>query len=305
MLRKQLGAVLTAATLLSAATATSAAPTLVDGFESENMSAPSGPAPAVNTSGFRWLQLNYTTVVKTLSGTLTKVWGASGTMTQALTGSNHTCKVGTSCLRFYYPAGNNMSEQRFALGKYYNDLWIRYWIRVPANYSHGSLNNKFLSLWVNTYDTSGTVTWQTRPAGGGSSNIVVQDGGVTGAETQSTPFISVPADRGRWMQVVIHVKSASSSGARDGVIQFYRKWDGETSFKKLHEKLNASTWQSGSASQGIAYGYLMGWANDPYDVNTEWLVDDFTVAADSLLNGSTSTPTPSASPPAAPILRVQ
>lgn len=303
MFRKPLGAILTA-TLLSAACATYAAPTLVDGFESANLSAPTGPSPAVNTNGFRWLQLNYTTVVGTVNGQMTKVWGTSGSMNEPLPGTA-ACKNGSYCLRFNYLAGNYMSEQRFVLGKYYKDLWIRYWIRVPTNFTQGSMNNKFLSLWVNTYDTSGTVTWQTRPSSGGSANLVVQDGGVTGPETQATPFISVPSDRGRWMQVVMHVKSATASGANNGVIQFYRRWENETSFKKLHEKLNANTWQSGSSSQGIAYGYVMGWANDAYDVNTEWLVDDFTVSEESLLEGGSTTPTTTSSPPSAPVLKVQ
>jgi hypothetical protein len=192
-------------------------------------------------------------------------------------------KTGNYSLRALYEAGKYMTEQRFHLNKNYTDLWIGYWIRVPDNFYHGRLNNKFLSVWPETYDTRGTVTWQTRPSGSGGAVLVYQDGGVTDNENDGKPFISVPGDRGRWMHVVAHVKSASSSTAKDGVIQFFRRWNGESSYTKIHEKLNANTWESGASAQGISHGFLMGWANDAYDQNTEWFIDDFTLSETSLL----------------------
>lgn len=79
------------------------------------------------------------------------------------------------------------------------------------------------------------------------------------------------------MHVVARVKAASGPEARDGIIQFYRRWEGSTSYELIHEKTSADTWDDESVEQGISQGYLMGWANDPYDVTTEWFIDEFSI----------------------------
>ena len=206
---------------------------------------------------------------------------------------NWNALSGNYSMRFRFPADEFMAEQRFNLGgNSYEDIWISYAVRVPENFKHGSLNNKFLSVWPNQYDRSGTVTWQTRPDGDtGGAQFVYQDGGVTSGETGWTPFITYPNDQGRWMQVIARVKSATGPDANDGVIEFYVKWEDEENFQKIHEKLNADTWDDSADVQGISQGYLMGWANDAYDENTEWLLDNFVVSTDSLLylfNSTTS-----------------
>lgn len=300
MFRENLGAILAATTIIGASFNVNAATTLFDGFESATLSAPTSPSPAINSGGFRWGGTNYTTVVGMLNGLATKVWGATGSMNQINTGFDWTCKSGTYCLRFNYSAGANMSEQRFSLGSHYPELWMSYWIKVPSNYTHGNLNNKWLALWTNVYDGPGDLTWQTRPNGAGGANLVLQDGGTAQPESLSKPFINVPGDRGRWMKIVIRAKPATASGANNGIVQLYRRWANEASYTKIHEKLNARFYEGG---QGIHQGYLMGWVNDPYKVNTEWLLDDFTVSNTSLLETSTNAPT--SSPPSAPVLRIQ
>lgn len=249
-----------------------------DSFESGDMS-------ATNEDGFDWQRNNRTSVVTSEAAVYN-----NGEIYNVPPGNpDWEPKSGEHSLRFRYAANQEMTEQRFVLGTHYPDLWLAYWIRVPVNFYHGGLNNKFLALWPAEYDTAGTVTWQTRPSGSGGANLVYQDGGVTGGETDPTPFISVPGDRGRWMHVVARVKAASSANANDGVIQFYRRWEGEDSYTKIHEKLNADTWDDSSSRQGISRGYLMGWANDPYDEDTEWFVDDFAVHTTSPLDGAGST----------------
>lgn len=289
------------AVFLSASIANSA-PTLFDSFESANLSAPDGPSPALNTSGFYWGQTNYTSIVGMVNGQPTRVW--TGTATNDIwAGHDFNCFEGTYCLRFRYIAGNNMAEQRFFLGRHYPELWVRYWIRVPTNYYQGGLNNKFAAFWTNVYDDLGDVTWQTRPTSGGSAKLVVSDGGTSQPETDAyNGFISVPADRGRWMQVVYRMIPASSSTARDGILQFYRRWSNEENFTLLYNKTNARFHMGG---QGIHQGYLMGWANDPYKEETEWLLDGFTVSATSLLNDKTTGGTTVTSPPSAPALKVE
>lgn len=245
-------------------------PLILDSFESGNMS-------ATNEDGFDWGINNKTSVV-----TAERVVYNNGDKSVAIpSGRNWEPKSGEHSLRFRYGAGEPMTEQRFKLGRHYRDIWVTYWIRVPLNFTQGSKNSKFLSLWPLKYDRAGTVTWQTRPNGSGGANLVFSDGGVTSGEEDSTSFISVPDDRGRWMHVAAHLKSASGPTAKDGTIQFFRRWEGEATYTKIHEKLNADTWDDTSVEQGISKGYIMGWANDPYDVDTEWLLDEFAVHTQS------------------------
>lgn len=260
--------VLTLTTFL--ATTAYGEPIFVDSFESGDMS-------ATNDHGFEWGRNNRTSIA-----TADTVVYNNGTRENPINSDqNWDPKDGEHSLRFRYPAGEAMAEQRFNLGTHYEDVWVSYWIRIPLNFTQGSKNSKFLSLWPATYDRAGTVTWQTRPNGAGGANLVYQDGGVTNGETDSTSFISVPDDRGRWMHVVAHVKASSGPHANDGTIQFFRRWEGEGSYTKIHEKLNANTWDDTSNVQGISEGYIMGWANDPYNQDTEWLLDEFAVHTQS------------------------
>lgn len=308
MSRKYLGLLLGAALLAGATQLSQAATVVMDGFETANLTAPTGPAPAINTSGFSWGTTNYTQIVGMVGGQSTAVYGGRGVISQAWPGSNFTCKTGTYCLRFYYAAGQTMSEQRFFLGRHYDDVWVAYWIRVPENFYHGGMNNKFAAFWTNVYDGPGDITWQTRPNGGGSAKLVVQDGGTQQVEVDAFNNFITLADRGRWMQVAMRMRPATASGANNGVIEFYRRWSNETTFTRLYSKTNARFYEGG---QGIHQGYLMGWANDPYDADTDWLIDDFTVSDTSLVSGSfptsgnpTSPPATSSAPPVAPTLNV-
>jgi hypothetical protein len=185
-----------------------------------------------------------------------------------------TAKQGDYSILFDYAANVNMAEHRFTFDAM-PEVWMKYWIRVPVNYTHGDLNNKFLSIWQDVYDAAGTVTIQTRPNGSGGANIVVQDGGVISGEELSTPFISVPADRGRWMEVAVQFKSASSSSANDGEYRLFRRWESE-SFELIHEYTGMTNQYSDGA--GYRAGYFMGWANDPYTEDTYWLLDDIRIS---------------------------
>lgn len=281
---------LTALALISIlATTAKSEPLMVDSFESGDMS-------ATNSDGFEWGRNNRTSVVTKKA----VVYNNGNKNVTIPSGRNWDPKSGEHSLRFRYSAGSPMTEQRFNLGKHYNDLWLTYWLKVPLNFTQGSKNNKFLSLWPSNYDRAGTVTWQTRPNGTGGANLVYQDGGVTSRETGSTPFISVPESRGRWMHIAVHVRASSGPTANDGTIQLFRKWAGENTYTKIHEKLNADTWDSISNKQGISKGYIMGWANDPYDINTEWLLDDFAIHTESPISNINSGKRPNS-----PVLDIQ
>jgi hypothetical protein len=271
------------------ASAANGEPLFVDSFEFGDMS-------ATNADGFDWGNNNRTSVV-----TADTVVYNNGPIENPIGSSqNWDPKDGQHSLRFRFSANEYMTEQRFDFGKHYSDVWIAYWLRVPTNFTHGNLNNKFLSVWPNTYDREGTVTWNTRPNGTGGANLVVSDGGVLRAEALSTPFINVPNDRGRWMHVVVRVKSASGPDANDGIFQLHRRWENEESYAKIHEKMNADTWDNSAAEQGISQGYIMGWANDAYAEDTEWLLDVFSLYTSSPMeeNAMQSRPTP-------PVLKIE
>ena len=265
-----------------------AAPFFQDSFESSALK-------TTNALGFSWLQVNDTGVAS----------------------PGHE---GNYSLRFNYLAGDAWAEQRFAFGTAaYKDVWIKYWMRVPTNFYHGSANNKLFAIWMDDYSSKGnspTVVWESWGNGSGGSNLAVHysEGGYTsgGVHIQSKPFISL-ADRGRWMEVVMHIKAASQRKTpinvssnpylvSDGVIQLWRRWDGQTTYEKLHEITNANIAPASTGPQGWNKGYFMGWANSAYSSNTEWLVDQVVMSNESLLN-QTSTPTTS-SPPSAPVLKI-
>jgi hypothetical protein len=315
---RRLGAItaISAAALLT--TSLSFATTLVvDGFESKNLSAVNGSAGVVNTNGFSWGGTNYTSVVGMVNNLATRVFNGS-VINEVLQGSDFTCYVGTYCLRFRYPAGEYMAEQRFDIGTARPELWMSYWIRVPKNFTHPSTtpnNQKFLALWMDGYEGQGDgptawLSFFNNGSGGSTLGVTYSIGQHTGslAYQQFKPFITVPSDRGRWMQIVFHIKAATNRSSNDGVLETWRRWSNETSFTKFHEVRNANMAPSPSGPNGWKAGYLMGWANGAYSSETEWLIDDFRISTDDslLAGGQTSQPpTSTQSPPAAPVLQVR
>ena len=265
-----------------------------DSFESTDMS-------ATNSSGFKWAANNRTSVVtQDINDGPVAVYNnkpiyniVSLTMPDG-TPRNWTAKTGNYSLRFRYPANKTWTEQRFDLGKPLRELWIRYWLRVPTNFTYGAgsrRNNKFFAIWMDGYESKGdgsTVWLGMEPYNntGATLGFTYSKGKYRGSEgyKQHTPFITT-ADRGRWMQIVLHLKVESSDGANDGIIQTYRRWAGESKFTKLHEMLNVPLRISGSGPDGFKKGYILGWANAPYQNDTEWLLDDFAISDSSPLAG--------------------
>lgn len=263
---------------------------VVDTFESVDFSSPNGPAPAKNVAGFEWYNL---TAISLVDGDGYVV--RNGNDEPVSIGplperewENGPGYTGNTAMRCRYAAGENMAEVSFRLASYYTELWWRRWVKVPINFTHGSLNNKWFSIFPTraTYDEAGTTTFQTRPNGNGGANAVYQDGGVTSGEAGSTPYISVPADRGRWMQIVYHLKWASSNTANDGIIKHWRRWEDETDFTLIHSKTNAQLYNT-TDSNGMKEGFIFSWANDPYDADTEFLMDDVEISTSPLVPAGT------------------
>lgn len=260
-----------------------------DGFESRDMS-------ATNSYGFSWAANNRTSIVTMdpEDGSVA-VYNNGAVYTIATPTKDWYAKNGDYSLRFRYPAGEAWAEQRFGLGIAYPELWINYWLKVPNNFNHtagtGS-NNKFFAIWSDAYSgpTGVNVVWETRPINEGSSQIYFKynkpNEGV-GGDNQYTPFISVPADRGRWMQVLLHIKLASAVDANDGIIETLRRWDGDSEYTQLHYADNINIYPA-SGPHGFISGYILGWANGAYAEETEWLMDDFTLSVTNPLIDSTA-----------------
>ena len=204
-----------------------------------------------------------------------------------------TAKDGEHSLRFRYLAGGNTAEQRFDLGSAYPEIWCRYWLRVPMNFEHGSdspSNHKLFALWMDGYSVHGTgptIVWNPWNNGNDGSRLtlVYKEGGSggTGPHEQSQPWITYPDDQGRWMQIVLHAKASSGQNTNDALIETYRKWGNETEFTLIHRLEDINMPFPTVGPNGWAAGYIMGWVNAPYAEDTEWLLDQFTVSTNSLL----------------------
>lgn len=269
----------------------------------------SGDMLSTNQDGFSWGKNNGTSIVTTkpLCGGLplgdpTAIYNnkviCNGPQTPAGDG-DWNAKNGDNSLRFRYAANRNWTEQRFDLGIGYSEVWISYWIKVPANFSRGltggAANNKWFKFWMgdfSLYDQAGVSQFNTQDwAGKPATNIDVvlaydNADGVGGYSSRYVDYIT-PADSGRWMHIVYHMKASSGAGAKDGEISWYRKWENASSYETIAD-LNNIEIPIGAKSiangySGWSSGYLMGWANRPYTEDTEWLVDDFMVSTTSPL----------------------
>lgn len=275
-----------------------------DSFESRDLS-------ANQSLDFTWGSMNRTSLVSQdpVLGDLV-IFNRQGPIElQQSQFKNWKARHGNVAMRFDFPAGkNSWAEQRFSLTKPQRELWVRFWLKVPENFRHGratASNNKLFALWMDQYSAKGagpTVIWEFWNDGSDGSQLAYHysPGGyrAAGAHRQHKPFISYPADQGRWMQIVMRVKAASGQGKNDGVIQLYRRWDGEGSFTLLHDDRAANIPAPASGPNGWKAGYFMGWSNPGYPQATEWLIDDLHISNMPLLD--TGIPLPVAAAPVSP-----
>lgn len=291
----------TALALASLLAGTASGETLiVDSFESGDMS-------ATNTDGFDWGRNNRTSVVTADAA----VYNNGEIENPIGSGQNWEPKHGEHSLRVRYAAGSAMAEQRFNLGGAYEDIWLQYWVRVPINYSHGKSspsNHKFFALWMDDYSNKGegpTIAWEFWGSGDGSSRLAFHysEGSfnILGGHQGHDDFISVPGDRGRWMEITIHAKASSNGQSNDGVIELWRRWENESPSQRklMHQRTDAVLPVPSQGPQGWNAGYFMGWANAAYANDTEWLIDHITISEESLIDtqGLTSANPKAPNPP--------
>ena len=267
-----------------------------DSFESQDMS-------TTNSDGFSWGNNNKTSVVTqhATDGSVAvynngSIYNIAAPVMNDGTIRDWTAFDGDYSLRFRYPASQNWTEQRYELGNGYPEVWVSYWIRVPINYYRGSgTNNKWFNIQMGTMSQYGDPTvsrieMQDWPNGNGGMNINIQFRNGSDelfASSPSYPDFITPNDAGRWMHLIYHMKASQTNTSTDGILRMYRKWEGDTSYTLINELVNLNVGiGAGSVSAGLlgwASGYIMGYANAPYDNDTEWLLDEFTISTTSLL----------------------
>lgn len=254
-----------------------------DGFESANLSSVGG--------GFSWDTPNRTSVVTGVAGQNAQLFPS-----YVFVGDSRdwSAKVGSNALRFRYVANEPMTEQRFFLTGGQTDLYFQYWLRVPVNFTHNAgvggnaSNNKFFVLWQDGYEAAGdgaSVFWNLWDNGASGSDLAFSYsvGGFAGSGgiQQITSFIATPSDRGRWMKIIVRCRVATTRSSNDGVMQLWRRWDGDANFTQIHTATNLNLMPPTTGASGWRNGYLMGYANAPYTTDTEFLLDDFQIFSEA------------------------
>ncbi|MFO1390037.1 hypothetical protein [Cellvibrio sp.] len=182
---------------------------------------------------------------------------------------------------------------------------MKYWFRVPTNFEHVApepnwpTNNKLFAIWMDDYSAHGkgpSVIWEYWDNGQGGSDLAVHfsEGSYTGAgpHLQFQPFINASTDKGRWMQLVLHVKAATTTAGvsnNDGLIETYRRWEGESTFVRLHQVTQANIAPATTGPNGWQAGYFMGWSNPGFAAQTDFYVDDVEFADSMDLTASANT----------------
>jgi hypothetical protein len=222
-------------------------------------------------------------------------WKRLGVNVSVAQGVAHS---GRYALRFTYPGKADCqdatAEQRFYLPKV-REVWLEYYLYLTdgsegagARYHHRTQrncrsrahNNKMLRLWdeeenYNHFHVKGGFSFDAIPGSGDSwlygqwgdyNNVLL--GGQGGGNWRPA---FTDALRGRWTQIRVHMKLASSDGATDGMLQLWA--DGVLKIDK-----RGLAWHAGAGKNNFfATGYLMGWSNSGYTQTTSFFVDDFRI----------------------------
>lgn len=225
--------------------------------------------------------------------------------------------TGSYSLLFPYPGdgvGNpespdSWAEQRFDLGKGYTELWYKFNVFFPSNYTHrqssGSSNDKFLIMWNKTGGSSSGnsrlyidfESWGTTDSSWGSTGssyaaLHLKYNGVDyghdhpqdnlyGQTPDPASIFRAPDDAGKWHEFIIHIKLASSATAKDGVAEIWK--NGVKEMEYLHLPIYDTQ------ANYIDQGYLLGWSNSGFNQQTNIYVDDFVVSTSPITPGGIDT----------------
>ena len=183
------------------------------------------------------------------------------------------------------------AEKRFRLAQGARELWLEYGFFVPTNFFHrnptGNSNNKFLALWEENYTGVGTdgvtptplLIFEFRPMNDspnrtgevGSSYVYLhgtdRTGKLIGGIGQKWLSAFGSWNRGKWVNIRVHVKLATTDTSNDGVVEMWA--DGNLVISTYTFALHSS-----ASGHYIRNGYLLGWSNSGYDVDTEFKIDN-------------------------------
>jgi len=213
-------------------------------------------------------------------------------------------KTGSYSLEFRYPANadgvDGFSEQGFALGNKYPDLWVSYDFFVPTNYEHRSQahlgesdNNKsFIHLWEGSYsDPTGPLLGiENWPLSDGSSRGTVRifKPGYFDSHNLACPHTIKLSDRGQWILITIHFKYATAA-KNDGIAQVWKTYSDGT--RELACDVHNASWYVPGAA-GFDTGYLLGWANSGFTNYTKFYIDNIKFSDTPLLTSVQAPPDP-------------
>lgn len=244
-------------------------------------------------------------------------WNGSGNTSI----STENSKNGTYSLKFLYKASaapsGNKAEQRFNLGGAYKEMWIKYDLFIPSNYTHrthsNTENNKgFVFLWAKDY-SKGTPENPGREGPKLGSHFWPNSDGTSKLTSYASALVNgtytlqkhsngsadgssaiTKNDRGHWMTVIIHMKYATKSN-NDGVMEVWKTdWQGNKT--KLTDIQNGAWYSTQSfstlAARGFDEGYLLGAANSGFDKDTVFYIDNIEFSTTPLFADSVTPPKP-------------
>jgi hypothetical protein len=205
---------------------------------------------------------------------------------------------GTKSARFLEGDHRPWSELRFAGLANPTEVYLQYYLYLPSGSESPSVgpkakiigpgNDKFFRLWGGSYSERsytnqvGASTWgdgsgvdgtlggeylRSLPGEGNQMNLdQIRDG------TQKVPFFK-DANRGRWLQIRIRVKEATSAN-NDGVLQIWVDGSLVINWTDLD---NGDIYSTGPNVHGFTEGYILGWANNSWPVGQVVYLDDFVI----------------------------
>ena len=171
--------------------------------------------------------------------------------------------------------------QGFELASLRTEVTIEFRLYIPSDYYHRTTgvgyegaNNKFLRIWPVNYTDVEKVGFSTGiQAGGlGESTLLVEfsneeaTSAAPAAQSTVADFITV-ADRGQWMNIKMQITAATAS--TPGYVSMYK--NGSLFFER-------ETVTRGYDEVGFGAGYLLGYANTGFEVQTLVYIDSFSIS---------------------------
>jgi hypothetical protein len=218
------------------------------------------------------------------SGTATRITDTSET---TLTPAGYSGAVtDTKGLRFRYVGSVDdaaWSEQRFnfPVDAPRAELWVEWYTFFPTGWvqrnSASSDNNKHFAIWRNRYGLNDNmVVIETEQSGDGTiapgtlyyGNYNAGSGTSVAMGNMIGP--SCPIEPGTWSLNRLHLATATSAGATNGIIKYSA---GGTTLAN-YTNLPLWSFDEPAVAQGWRIGYFMGYHNSGYATDTRIMMDD-------------------------------